>query len=46
MITGTMTARYPDQDLPNTMVCEKIGHIFLKLSKANKVHTEAAEGLG
>ena len=45
MITGEMTARYPDQDLPNTAVCEKIGHIFLKLSEANKAYGEAAEAL-
>ena len=45
MITGVMTAQYPDQDLPNAMVCEKIGHIFLKLSEANKAYKEAAEAL-
>ena len=45
MITGAMTARYPDQDLPNTAVCEKIGHIFLKLSEVNKAYGEAAEAL-
>ena len=42
-ITGAMTARYPDQDLPNTVVCEKIGHIFLKLSETNKAYREVAE---
>ena len=26
MITGVMTAQYPDQDIPNATVCEKIGH--------------------
>ena len=45
MITSAMTAQYPDQDLPNAMVCEKIGHIFLKLSEANKAYGEAAEAL-
>ena len=45
MITGMMTAQYPDQDLPNAVVCEKIGHIFLKLSEANKAYGEAAEAL-
>ena len=45
MITGAMTAQYPDQDLPNTVVCEKIGHIFLKLSEANKAYGEAVEAL-
>ena len=45
MITGVMTARYPDQDLPNAAVCEKIGHIFLKLSEANKAYGEVAEAL-
>ena len=44
-ITGVMTARYPDQDVPNAAVCEKIGHIFLKLSEANKAYGEAAEAL-
>ena len=45
MITGVMTAQYPDQDLPNTTLCEKIGHIFLKLSEANKACGEAAAAL-
>ena len=44
-ITGAMTAQYPDKDLPNAVVCEKIGHIFLKLSEANKAYGEAAEAL-
>ena len=44
-ITGAMTARYPDQDLPKAVVCEKIGHIFLKLSEANKAYGEVAEAL-
>ena len=44
-ITGVMTARYPDQDVPNAAMCEKIGHIFLKLSEANKAYGEAAEAL-
>ena len=40
-----MTARYPDQDVPNAAMCEEIGHIFLKLSEANKAYGEAAEAL-
>ena len=44
-ITGAMTARHPDQDLLNTVMCEKIGHIFLKLSEANKAYGQAAEAL-
>ena len=40
-----MTALYPDQDILNAAVCEKIGHIFLKLSEANKAYGEAAEAL-
>ena len=44
-ITGAMTARYPDQDLLNAAVFEKIGHIFLKLSEANKAYGEVAEAL-
>ena len=40
-----MTTQYPDQDLPNAAVCEKIGHIFLKLSEANKTSGEMAEAL-
>ena len=44
-ITGVMTARYPDQDVLNATMCEKIGHIFLKLSEANKAYGEAAEAL-
>ena len=45
MITGVMTARYSDQDVPTATVCEKIGHIFLKLSEANKAYEEVAEAL-
>ena len=45
MITGAMTACYPDQDLPKAAVHEKIRHIFLKLSEANKAYGEAAEAL-
>ena len=45
MITGVMTARYPDQDVPNANVCEEIGHVFLKLSEANKAYGEVAEAL-
>ena len=44
-ITGVMIARYPDQDVPNAAMCEKIGDIFLKLSKANKAYGEVAEAL-
>ena len=44
-ITGVMTARFPDQDVPNAAMCEKIEHIFLKLSEANKAYGEAAEAL-
>ena len=45
MITGAMTARYPDQDLPNAAVCEKIGHIFLELTETNKAYGEVTEAL-
>ena len=45
MLTDAMTAQYPDQDLPNMTLCEKIGHICLKLSEANKAYREAAEAL-
>ena len=44
-MTGVMTAWYPDQDIPNAALCEKIGHIFLKLSEANKAYREVAEAL-
>ena len=40
-ITGLMTAKYPDQNVPNAAVCEEIGNIFLKLSEANKAYGEA-----
>ena len=36
---------YPDQDLLNATLCEKIGHIFLKLSDVNKAYREVAEAL-
>ena len=44
-ITGTITSQYPQQDLPDVAVCEKIGNVFSKLSTANKVYSEATEGL-
>ena len=44
-ITGLMTAKYPDQNVPNDPICEKIGYIFLKLSEATKAYGEAAEAL-
>ena len=44
-ITGLMTAKYPDQNIPNAAVCEKIGDIFSKLSEATKAYGEAAEAL-
>ena len=44
-ITGLMTAKYPDQNVPNAAVCEEIGYIFLKLCKANKAYGKAAEAL-
>ena len=40
-----MTAKYPDQNVPNAAICEKIGYIFLKLSEATKAYGEAAEAL-
>ena len=42
-ITGLMTAKYPDQNVPNAAVCEKIGYIFLKLSEATKAAEALAE---
>ena len=44
-ITGTMMSQYPQQALPDAAVCEKINHIFSKLSTANKAYSEPAEGL-
>ena len=44
-ITGLVTAKYPDQNVPNATVCEKIGDIFSKLSEATKAYGEAAEAL-
>ena len=44
-ITGLMTAKYPDQNVLNAAVCEKIGYIFSKLSEATKAYGEAAEAL-
>ena len=44
-ITGLMTAKYPDQNVLNTAMCEEIGYIFLKLSEANKAYGQAAETL-
>ena len=45
VITKTLKERFPGQSLPNTEVCEKIGDVFRKLATANKVNSEAAEGL-
>ena len=44
-ITGLMTAKCPDQNIPNATVCEKIGDIFSKLSEATKAYDETAEAL-
>ena len=44
-IMGTMTSQYPQQALPDAVVCKKIGNVFSKLSTANKAYSEAAEGL-
>ena len=44
-ITELMTAKYPDQNVLNTAICEKIGYIFLKLSEATKAYGEATEAL-
>ena len=44
-ITTTLKDKFPSQSLPDSEVCEKIGDVFAKLSKANKAYAEAAEGL-
>ena len=44
-ITGLMTTKYPDQNIPGAAICEKIGYIFLKLSEVTKAYGEAAEAL-
>ena len=44
-ITRLMTAKYPDQNVPNAAVREKIGDIFSKLSEATKAYGEATEAL-
>ena len=38
-------AKLPTQNVPNTVVCGKIGYIFSKLSEASKAYGEAAEAL-
>ena len=44
-VTNTLIKKFPEQNLPNTTTCEKIGNIFAQLSAAHKVYSEAAEGL-
>ena len=44
-ISTTLKNKFPSQSLPDSEVCEKIGEVFSKLSKANKAYAEAAEGL-
>ena len=44
-ITSVFTQRYPDQDLPSSEVCQRIGDIFSKISKVNRAYREAAEML-
>ena len=44
-ISMTLKDKFPSQSLPDSKVCEKIGEVFAKLSKANKAYAEAAEGL-
>ena len=43
-ISTTLKDKFPSQNLPDSKVCEKIGEVFSKLSVANKVYAEAAEG--
>ena len=45
IISTTLKVKFPSQSLPDSKVCEKIGEVFAKLSKANKAYAEAAEGL-
>ena len=44
-ISTTLKDKFPSQNLLDSEVCEKIGKVFAKLSEANKVYAEAAEGL-
>ena len=44
-ISTTLKDKFPSQNLLDSEVCEKIGEVFAKLSEANKVYAEAAEGL-
>ena len=44
-ISTTLKDKFLSQSLPDSKVCEKIGKVFAKLSKANKAYAEAAEGL-
>ena len=44
-ISTTLKGNFPSQNLPDSEVCDKIGEVFAKLSKANKAYAEAAEGL-
>ena len=44
-ISTTLKDKFPSQSLPDSEICEKIGKVFAKPSKANKAYAEAAEGL-
>ena len=44
-ISTTLKDKFLSQILPNSKVCEKIGEVFTKFSKANKAYAEAAKGM-
>ena len=44
-ITQALMMKFPDQSLPNTDTCTKIGEVFSQLNTAHKAYSKAAEGL-
>ena len=44
-ITQALMSKFPDQSLPNTDTCTKIGEVFSQLNTAHKAYSKAAEGL-
>ena len=44
-ITETLKAKFPDQSLPGTEVCNKISSVFSQLATASKMYGEAAAGI-
>ena len=44
-ITTAMLQKFPEEKLPESSICEKIGNVFSRLSTAHTAYSEVAQGL-